>query len=64
VQANVTEMGKGNLNLQYTADGRRHEKDSDSTMLSRGYATVTPLLSVSEVTGQQLWLPVMRAGLR
>jgi 5'-nucleotidase len=64
VQANVTEMGKGNLNLQYTADGRRHEKDSDSTMLSLGYATVTPLLSVSEVTGQQLSLPVMPAGLR
>jgi 5'-nucleotidase len=62
VQANVTEMGKGPLNLQYTADKRQDQDDSDATLLSLGFATVTPLLSVCEATGQELSLPSMPSG--
>ena len=62
VQANVTETGKGQLNLQYTADERPDQGDSDSTLLSRGFATVTPLLSVCEASDQEFWLPSMPDG--
>jgi 5'-nucleotidase len=61
VQANVTEKGKGHLNLQYTADERPDQQDSDAAMLLAGYATVTPLLSICEATGQDLSLPIMPA---
>jgi 5'-nucleotidase len=67
VQANVTELGKGHLNLQYTADEVRDEQeedDSDATMLSLGYATVTPLLAICEATDQELSLPAMPAASR
>jgi 5'-nucleotidase len=62
VQANVTDMGKGQRNLQYAADERHHQSDSDASLLSLGFATVTPLLSVSEATGQELSLPSIDAG--
>ena len=62
VQANVTEMGKGQRNLPYTADERHDQHDSDASLLSRGFATVTPLLSVCEATGQELSLPSIPAG--
>jgi 5'-nucleotidase len=62
VQANITEMGKGPLNLQYTADERQDRGDSDATLLSLGFATVTPLLSICEASGQELSLPAMPDG--
>jgi len=62
VQANVTETGKGQLNLQYTADERPDQGDSDATLLSRGFATVTPLLSVCEASDQEFSLPSMPDG--
>lgn len=48
VQANVTEVGKGYVQLSYTEDGDEREPGTDAALLAEGVATFTPLLGPCE----------------
>ena len=48
VQANVTEVGKGYVKMEYSGIDPRREPDSDAALVASGWACMTPLLAVCE----------------
>ena|SRR5438067_10337093 len=48
VQATVTELGKGYVKLSYTEGDGESEPGSDSALLAKGFACVTPLVAPCE----------------
>lgn len=54
VQTNVTEIGKGYVKLSYTDLDAELEPGTDAAAIADGYATITPLVAVSEATAVDL----------
>jgi 5'-nucleotidase len=65
VQTNVTDSGRGYVEMTYEAVRTSPEPDSDADLLARGWAVVTPLRALLEAADVELpeldaWMP--RAG--
>lgn len=50
VTANVTEVGKGYVSMEYRTPQERAEPGTDAALVSEGYATFTPLSPVCETS--------------
>jgi 5'-nucleotidase len=50
VTANVTEIGKGYVSLEYRANDARPEPGSDFALIAEGFATYTPLVPVCQAS--------------
>jgi 5'-nucleotidase len=56
VQMVVSEVGRGYVRMALAAGDGRHDPGTDVVLLSQGYATITPLLPVTEATDISLSL--------